>query len=194
MTTRLASLAAALLLGMGTIIGASPAFGHASQVDSSPAAEEVLSPAPSDVTITFDSPLLDMGAALVVRDQDGSSIVTGEPVIDDRAFSVAVDPSAPPGMYEVAYRVVSADGHTVEGAFTYRVGGSADATEPTESTGTPVPSAPVVSADAEAATPEAVTPTSTSVEEESGSALILWVVGVGLVVIVGVGAALLLRR
>lgn len=194
MTTRLASLAAALLLGAGVIIGASPAFGHASQVGSSPEAEEVLSTPPTEVAITFDSGLLDMGAALVVRDQDGTSIVTGEPVIDDRRFSVAVDPSAPAGVYEVAYRVVSADGHTVEGAFTYTVDGTSDAVEPSAVAGSAAPSAAPATGESEATTAASATPINTSVEDESGSSPVIWIVGVGLVVIIGVGAALLLRR
>jgi methionine-rich copper-binding protein CopC len=194
MTTRLTSLAAALLLGAGTIIGASPAFGHASQVDSSPTADEVLSPAPSEVTITFDSALLDMGAALVVRDKGGSSIVTGDAVIDDRVLSVAVDPSAPAGVYEVAYRVVSVDGHTVEGAFTYSVEGAAGAAEPSPGTGPSAPPTPAAPEDTEVTTTEAATPITTSVEEESGGSPVIWIVGVGLVVIVGVAGALLLRR
>lgn len=193
MTMRLASLTAALLLGAGAIVGASPAFGHASGVGSSPAADEVLPSPPSNVTIDFDSGLLDMGAALVVRDQDGTSIVTGEPVIDDRSFSVAVDPAAPPGVYDVAYRVVSADGHTVEGAFTYTVEGTPAAGESSVDAGASAPAAPPAG-DAETTPTEAAAPVTTSAAEESGGFPVIWVVGVGLVVIVGVGAALLLRR
>lgn len=191
MTARLASLAIALLIGAGSLIVSAPAFGHASQVTSSPEAEEVLPSAPADVTITFDSGLLDMGAALIVRDRDGTSIVTGEPVIDDRSFSVAVDPSAPSGVYDVAYRVVSADGHTVEGAFTYTVEGAPDASV---DAGAPSASAAPTSDVIEATPAEAATPVTTSDEGEAGGFPVIWLVGAGLVVIVGVGAALLLRR
>lgn len=194
MTTRLAALAAALLLGTGTILIASPAFGHASQVESSPAADDVLPTSPTEVTITFDSGLLDMGAALVVRDQDGTSIVTGEPIIDDRSFSIAVNPSAPAGAYDVAYRVVSADGHTVEGAFTYTVEGTPDAVASNAGAGSSAPPAPAAPEDAAETAPEAAPAVATSDAEASGGFPVIWVVGVGLVVIVGVGAALLLRR
>ena len=194
MTGRLASLAAALLVGAATIIGASPAFGHASQVGSSPAADDVLPASPSEVTVTFDSGLLDMGAALVVRGQDGTSIVTGEPVIDDRSFSVAVDPSAPAGAYDVAYRVVSADGHTVEGSFTYTVEGTPDAAEPSSVAASSASPAAAAGEEVSESAPEAAPPLTTSDAEASGGFPVIWVVGVGLVVIVGIGAALLLRR
>lgn len=194
MTGRLASLAAALLVGAATIIGASPAFGHASQVGSSPAADDVLPASPSEVTVTFDSGLLDMGAALVVRGQDGTSIVTGEPVIDDRSFSVAVDPSAPAGAYDVAYRVVSADGHTVEGSFTYTVEGTPDAAEPSSVAASSASPATVAGEEASETAPEAAPPVTTSDAGESGGFPVGWIVGAGLVVIVGIGAALLLRR
>lgn len=191
MNGRLASLTAALIIGAATFTGAVPAFGHASQVGTSPEADSVLDAAPAEVTITFDSGLLDMGAALVVRDQDGTSIVTGEPVIDDRAFSIAVDPSAPAGAYDVAYRVVSADGHTVEGSFTYTVDGTADSSVeagPSSSSATPTSEA----VEATATEPTESAPASSA--EESGGFPVIWIVGVGLVAIVGIGVALLLRR
>lgn len=194
MTGRLASLAAALLVGAATIIGASPAFGHASQVGSSPAADDVLSTSPSEVTVTFDSGLLDMGAALVVRSQDGTSIVTGQPVIDDRSFSVTVDPSAPGGAYDVAYRVVSADGHTVEGSFTYTVEGTAEAAEPSSVAASSASPAAAAGEEASETAPAAAPPVTTSDAQESGGFPVGWIVGAGVIVIVGVGAALLLRR
>ncbi len=144
-----------------------PASGHASSAGSSPAADEVLPTAPSQVRIEFDSGLLEMGSALIVRDADGRSITTGPAVVGERSFSVPVDPTAPPGVYEVAYRVVSADGHTVEDTFSYTVG---DATT-------------------------SATASTTSTESSDSPSLPLgWLLAGGVIVIVAVGAALLWRR
>lgn len=154
------SLAALLLLP-------APASGHASAAGSTPAADEVVQSAPSEVRIEFDSGLLEMGSALIVRDADGRSITTGPAVVSDREFSVPVDPKAPPGVYEVAYRVVSADGHTVEETFSYTV-----------SDGT-----------------SSATAVTTSTEPSDSPGLPLgWLLAGGVIVIIAVGAALLWRR
>lgn len=143
------------------------ASGHASSAGSTPAADEVLATAPSEVQVEFDSGLLEMGSALIVRDAAGRSITTGDAVVSDRTISVAVDPAAAPGVYEVAYRVVSADGHTVEESFSYTVSdGTASATAP-----------------------------ATTGEPAASSGLPLgWLIAGGVIVILGVGAALLWRR
>lgn len=143
------------------------ASGHASSAESSPAADAVLDVAPDEVRVEFDSGLLEMGSALIVRDATGRSITSGTAVVGDRTISVPVDPAAGPGLYEVAYRVVSADGHTVEESFSYTVSdGTASTTAP-----------------------------ATTAESSGPSGLPLgWLVAGGVIVILGVGAALLWRR
>lgn len=144
-----------------------PASGHASSAESSPAADAVLDVAPEEVRVEFDSGLLEMGSALIVRDATGRSITSGAAVVGDRTISVPVDPTAGPGVYEVAYRVVSADGHTVEESFSYTVSdGTASSTAPATTAGSSGP---------------------------SGLSL-GWLVAGGVIVILGVGAALLWRR
>lgn len=161
-------LMAALIPLTVLALTSSPAFGHASEVESAPAADQVLDSAPREVRIDFDSGLLEMGSALIVRDADGRSITTGPAVVKDRAFSVPVDPSATPGTYEVAYRVVSADGHTIEGSFAYTVDGGAAA-----------PAQQPVAAN----------------ESSDGAGLpVIWIVGGGVILILALGAALLWRR
>ena len=164
--TKRGGLLAVLISIMALVLMPQPAFGHASSVGSSPAADAVLDTAPSEVRIDFDSGLLEMGAALIVRSADGSSVTTGPAVVGDRTFSVPVDPAAAPGVFEVSYRIVSADGHTNEGSFAYTVAGGASTTEPVA---------------AEEST-------------ESSSLPIVWIILGGVILILAVGAALLWRR
>lgn len=205
MTTGFRSTRALVLLVVGVLAGlvlsTGPAFAHASQVGSSPAADEVLMAAPSEVRIDFDSGLLEMGAALVVRDTAKESITVGPAVVGDRILTVPVDTEAGPGAYSVAYRVVSADGHTIEGSFEYVVMGEPEPAD-TQASATPSP------AETESALPSAE-PSGTPMPTETGAAVeaatdgapeegsllpILLFGGVGLVLMVGIGGALLLRR
>ncbi len=177
----LAVLALVALIAPGTA-----AHAHSSEIGSSPRAGEVLPAAPASVEVEFDSPLLDIGAAIVVRSQDGVSVATGSPVVGRRTISLAVDPAAGPGEYTVAYRVVSQDGHAIESTFVYSVTG-----EPSRA-----PRPPSASASPDPSTSD-LTPVAAAVEEPTTGAdeppygVILAVALVGVSLIVG---AIALRR
>lgn len=113
------------ILGVFLTLSAAPVVAHSSQAGSTPEEGEVLATAPTLVEVRFDSPLLDIGAAMVVRTADGTSVVIGAPRVERQRISVDVDPAAPPGEYSVAYRVVAEDGHALESSFAYTVEGPA---------------------------------------------------------------------
>lgn len=187
------------------------AFGHASEVGSSPAAGEILDAAPSEVRIDYDSALLEIGAALVVRSADEESITTGPAVVGDRVFSVPVDPSVGPGEYSVAYRVVSKDGHTIENSFTYVVAGEASPTPEASISAEPTPeviaeaAAPTADATTEV-TPETIAEEPVAADEPApepdtigappeGSIMpFILFGGIGLVIVIGIVGAVLLRK
>ena len=155
--TRLAARSLAILavsLAMIPVLSAGPVAAHSSEAGSTPEAGEVLVAAPRLVEVRFDSPLLDVGAAMVVRGSDGTSVIVGTPRVERQSVSVDVDPAAPPGEYSVAYRVVAADGHALESSFVYTVTG--DAPAPTE--GTAGASATAAPGDATAAEPSSTPP------------------------------------
>ena len=120
-------LAVALLAALALVVPASGASAHASWLSSTPEAGATVETAPSQVRVEFDSGLLDSGAALVVTNADGVVISEPTPVIERSTISIAVDPGAPAGIYTVAFRIVSEDGHTVSDSFDYTVAGEASA-------------------------------------------------------------------
>ncbi|MFY9231589.1 MAG: copper resistance CopC family protein [Candidatus Nanopelagicales bacterium] len=194
-------LGALLLMVIGAVIAPAVAHAHASAVGSTPSADEVLDSAPSMVEVQFDSALLDMGAALVVRGADGSSITVGDGVIGDRVYSIAVDPEAPSGTYDVAYRVVSADGHTIEGSFSYVVNGPAQepSATPAESSEPSNSFEPIQPAESEPAQSGAQAAPDTTVVDRGPAEDASWLpialfAGVGLVVTIGLVGAILLRK
>jgi copper resistance protein C len=179
------AIAVALLVLVGWLACAAPARAHADQTGSSPAADSVLDTAPTRVEVTFGSPLLDAGAALVVRAADGTSITTGPPRVSRNRIEVAVAPDAPAGEYQVAYRVISQDGHTVSAAFRYTVAGEA------ATAGSPSPTIPAASPTIAAASPTATAGAAPDAEAGSGRLLLFGAVVAGAAaVLVGIAVAL----
>lgn len=177
-------LAGALLGALALAIPASGASAHASWLSSTPEAGATVETAPSQVRVDFDSGLLDSGAALVVTNADGVVISEPTPVIERSAISVAVDPGAPAGVYTVAFRIVSEDGHTVSDSFDYTVAGEAPSASNAPS--------PAVTSEAPAQPAETAAPVGSPVAqpgvdvEASAGGLPIWVWVIGVVGVVAI--------
>jgi methionine-rich copper-binding protein CopC len=110
----LALFAAALVL---LFVGTGPADAHASLVSTSPADGSRISTAPATVELTFSE---DVGSGFVaVTAPDGTKLKTSRAHISGAQVHADLAASDQRGRYTVAYRVVSADGHPVSGAFTF---------------------------------------------------------------------------
>jgi methionine-rich copper-binding protein CopC len=99
------------------------AWGHAALVRSSPAHRASVVRAPDRVVLWFSERLEPAFVSLTVRDAAGVQVDGGDARVatdDPTALSVAV-PALGPGAYTVRYRVLSVDGHVVEGTTTFRV-------------------------------------------------------------------------
>ena len=114
-------------------MAASPghASAHAGLVASIPAASATLDEAPSDIVLDFDEPVEAQIASIEVFDANADRVIVGEPAASqgDDSIVLAGLPSLDDGIYAVVWRVGSADGHIVNGAFSFRIetGGSIDA-------------------------------------------------------------------
>lgn len=183
-------LGAALLVSLLAALGLStacavPVAAHASQTETAPEDGSVLPTAPSSVVVRFDSPVLDIGAAIVVRDASGTSVVIGAPRIDRQQITVDVDPDAPPGEYTVAYRIVAEDGHTLESSFGYTVAGDPQA---------PADGSASTEAPSQASAAAAAEPASTPASEPSSAPPFLLIAGGVLVLLLAGAGAIALRR
>lgn len=98
-----------------------PAFGHTSLIKTNPEGNSTLEQLPQKVSLDFDEELVDLGSGyeLEVIDPDGSEVTTGEISINVSNISRALTPRSIPGTYKVMYRVVSNDGHVVEGEYSF---------------------------------------------------------------------------
>lgn len=117
---------------------AGPAAAHAVVVSSSPGDQERLTTAPRDVSITFSEDITTIGNGIQVLDGNGNVVDDGDPTRPDaRTLAVGLRDGLGNGTYIASYRVISADGHPVNGGIVFAVGAgsSLDATQP--STGDP---------------------------------------------------------
>lgn len=106
----------------------SPASAHAQLDSSSPAPSSVLESAPSEIRLDFNEPVNPVARSIEIYNQEGQRIVLGEALVspNDPTVLVAGDvPEIPEGLYVVAWRAVSNDGHAVEGAYSFQIGSSA---------------------------------------------------------------------
>ena len=111
--SRIGALVLALLSLL--VLTAAPAAAHAELIASDPTDGAQFDMAPERVALTFNQNVAPDFATVVVTGPDGTSVVDGAAVVDGPVVSVALLPLTASGTYTVAYRVVSADGHPVEG-------------------------------------------------------------------------------
>ncbi|MGC5333642.1 copper resistance CopC family protein [Micromonospora sp. DT62] len=189
-----AALAAALLL-----VPAAPAAAHNTLRAASPADGDRLTTPPTRVTLEFAQRLDPTFTTIALTDAARRKIPTGGPTVDGTKGTVTVDETLGEGTYTVVYRIVSADGHPVQGSyrFTVAVGGDTAGGAPT-ATGA-VADPPAAAASAAAPTDAAAPPAAGSVGPAAatgsgglGTGGVLLAAGV-LVAVLG-GTALLLRR
>src|SRR5690606_27791554 len=116
-------LTVCVLAVLAVAILSAPAFGHASLVETVPAAGAALDTAPDTVVLRFNEPVSASTDGVRVYDADAERIDTG-PIETGSSDEVAAGLPAqlPDGGYVVVYRVLSADSHPVGGTYAFTVG------------------------------------------------------------------------
>ena len=100
-----------------------PAFGHSSLVSSTPAKDAVLTEFPSEISLTFNESLLEIGNENPNKVEVVNSmgdVLSGASKVSGPVVSVPVQITGN-DEYRVSYRVVSADGHVIEGDYSFTV-------------------------------------------------------------------------
>ncbi|MFI6317561.1 copper resistance protein CopC [Nonomuraea sp. NPDC050556] len=162
---------------------ASTALAHDGLKSSSPAKNAKIS-SPEKITLEYTAKI--RLPAVVLHDADGNKVATDKAQAEGRTVTAKVSEALAPGKYVIGWRVVSSDGHPLEGEIPFTVTAPATPT-PTPSTSTSVTEAPnpVVTS----GTPVA------AAEEPAQQGIPSWVwVTLGAVVIVGIGIFALSSR
>jgi methionine-rich copper-binding protein CopC len=104
------------------LLSAAPAFPHAWPIRTSPPTGGTVQNAPREVSVLFGERVEVSADAIVVQDASGTRVDQGDAHLDSngRIIRTTLRPLSA-GVYTVAWRVRSADGHTAQGRFTFRV-------------------------------------------------------------------------
>lgn len=107
------------------IIGIRIAQAHAVPEYAEPSANEILKEAPTELSITFNEPVVPSLSRIRLLTQAGEEIDVGTlRAVDDENITLAVDlPELKDGAYLVSWQVLSTvDGHTTSGTYSFGVG------------------------------------------------------------------------
>jgi copper transport protein len=107
------------------LLPATPATAHAVLLATEPVDQSRLVSPPDRVTLEFSEPVSVSAGGVRVYDGDQRRVDDGDVSVQDTIVGVGIEDDVAEGAYVVTYRVISADGHPVRGAFTFTVGDAA---------------------------------------------------------------------
>lgn len=199
--TRPASLLAlcgALLLAALLALPA-PAQAHDTLLSSDPEDGASLETSPEEITLTYSADILEVSPLVRISDENGDELAEIVPTVEGPVATATLEEPLPAGTHTVQWRVVSSDGHPIEGTFTLTV--EQDAEEPAGAEDTAEPAASDAGG-AEQATQEteptseesAEESTQESAEEGGGLSMPLLLGILGVVVVGAVIAGLVIMR
>lgn len=118
------------LLSLALLTPAAPAWAHDELIGTEPADGAVLTTSPTELRLTFSAELLDVGSTVVLT--SAGTPATLPVTVDGVEVTATVPESLAPGEHTVAWRVVSGDGHPIQGTFAFTVGPGTDSPSPTD--------------------------------------------------------------
>lgn len=193
--SRIAALALAALATLGLSLGvASPALAHDELVDRSVVADAQTGSADA-IRLSFNNSIIEVGTEIVVTSTDGADVTDGAPEVSGPDVTQPLTSDLPEGDYDIAWRVVSSDGHPIEGGFVLQLG----APGPTQAEDAAIVETdgsadPVAGAESDA---DGGSADETATEETSSAAGGAWtaiLIGVGGVAVVLAALALMARK
>jgi len=108
----------------GLVVLSGPtSFAHGELVSSFPEQYANATPIPTQVWVEFDGNLQTLDGQAIntieVVDSTGITVSYGDPVIAGGRITTKLSGQSAPGVFIVKYRIVSEDGHPVEGSYTF---------------------------------------------------------------------------
>jgi methionine-rich copper-binding protein CopC len=107
-------------------LSALPAQAHTDLVSSTPENGEVVATWPTQISLTFNEPLQTVEGkqanTVTVHNAVAEELEANDISVNGATITVPVKSNETPGLVLVSYRVASADGHVVEGEYTFNYG------------------------------------------------------------------------
>jgi methionine-rich copper-binding protein CopC len=178
----LTALLAALVL-LGT---AGPALAHDALKSSDPAKGATVESI-DKVRLEFTSPV--RIPVVIVRGPGGTAYQSGDPHAGGKVVTQELKGTLPNGKYTIAYRVVSSDGHPIEGEIPFTVKGAPSPSPSTsEESQAPVTQAPASQAASQAPASQAPADRAVAAESATSASFPVWLlIVVGVLVGIGIG-------
>ena len=173
----LLAIAASFAVPAFLALSAAPASAHNELLSSNPADRAKLTALPPAVVLTFAEPANPRFLRIAATGPDGQSMAAGAPVAAGASVRQPLTAASASGRYTVAYRVVSQDGHPVQGSVSFTA--TLPAAAPTAS------SAPEPTPSAAAAEP-ATRPVARVEHNDDRDWLVYGFAAVGLVTVAGI--------
>jgi methionine-rich copper-binding protein CopC len=190
------------ILALTALAGTAPAQAHDALASTSPAEGQTVTTNPGKVSITLNNaPNTQLKGSNIIKvtAPDGHTVSTGDLTVNGATLTTAADIDHP-GKHTVEWRAVSADGHPIEGEFTFTFtfagadepASSEAATASAQATTPPSVTTPTAAAtETQAPETQASTPASSQTPDNTG----LFIgIGAVLLILVAVGAYLIGRR
>ena len=184
-------LLVALAAMLAVLLPGAPAFAHNALAQATPAKGATVAKAPTSVKLKFLQKLNPDYTTITVT--GAAKVETSEPEVDGATGTVTFDALAN-GAYTVAYRVVSKDGHTVQGSYKFTVADPSATAEPTTAAPTtPAADESLVAVPPPSSAPAATTELASDQDDAGGNGLLIALIVAGLAV-VALGVFLVSRR
>ncbi len=117
-----ASAMGAALIAAAVSFGANSAFAHSFLVEAAPSSKEHVTAPPKVIKLRFGGGVEPAYSNITVEGADGKVVAEGSIGKADAPRELSVEaPALAPGRYVVRYRVLSTDGHIVQGNYEFTV-------------------------------------------------------------------------
>lgn len=161
-----------------TVFMSTQTYAHSHLKDSSPKADELVTTEMNTISVNFDGKIME-GSYLQVKSSDGTVIEPVENVIGDGVLTATFAEPFITDQYDVHWNIISADGHPLEGDYSFSV--QYEIPEVT----TDEQSEDVVQKENVSKTPE--------VEKSDSSSVVVYII-LGIAIIIVIASVLLLRK
>lgn len=100
-----------------------PAFAHSELVSSNPSVSANIEQLPEQIELEFNEELLNLGTgnSISIMTPSGEDIGMGETSTEGAKITRLLNTTSETGQFQVKYRVASADGHVLNGSFTFNL-------------------------------------------------------------------------
>lgn len=112
-------LAVMALVGAALFGAAAPAQAHDQLIDS--VVEQADNGEATALRLTFSNSLLEVGTEMLVTDESGGDATNGVPKVSGPDVTLPLNAPLPDGSYRAVWRVVSSDGHPIDGGFSFDI-------------------------------------------------------------------------